>query len=190
MKKGLGREKIEVIDSIPYSQLIFLVASGKNYALSIAEARGKEDSSPTAKQLKQLKKRGFLKSEKNLNNNLLNKTLYSINWNLIIEKLAIELKRSYKDMIEEDRLLNSNWKSVLGSKVETLNLLENKDFIERLKNNSYLQEFFKEYFSSLAKLRENNITEAFTYLVFFGDLNILTTAKPNIEGISYFIEGI
>ena len=76
-KRIVGRTQINVIDSIPYSQLIFLVASGKSYALTIAEARGKKDSSPTAKQLKQLEARGFLKSQKE---KLLNKTIYSVNW--------------------------------------------------------------------------------------------------------------
>ena len=84
-KKKSGRNKIRVIESIPYSQLIFLIASGKNYALEIAKARGKEDSSPTAKQLDQLKKRGFLISKKE---RLLNKTLYLINWDRISQEFV------------------------------------------------------------------------------------------------------
>ena len=100
VKRIVGRTKINVIDSIPYSQLIFLVASGKSYALSIAEARGKTDSSPTAKQLKQLEARGFLKSQKE---KLLNKTVYSVNWKKIIEEFNTLLSTKFNEGTPVDK---------------------------------------------------------------------------------------
>jgi len=85
VKKNLGRKQQKVIESSPYDEIIFIVASGYNYALKIAEIREKKDSSPTAKQLKQLEERGFLKSSKE---KLLNKTIYEVNWNKIAQEFA------------------------------------------------------------------------------------------------------
>ncbi len=98
VKKNLGRNKINVIDSVPYSELIFLVSSGVNYPLSIAEARGKKDSSPTAKQLNQLVDRGFLKSNKE---KLLNKTIFSINWGKISREFFNHYFQTYQKMMLE-----------------------------------------------------------------------------------------
>lgn len=104
-RKSKGKRRIPVVNNIIYSNLIFFVASGKNYALSIAKVRNKKDSSPTAKQLKQLEERGFLKSRKE---KLLNKTIYSINWSRIIE----EFKKFYDDF-KKQRIFNLvAWKKI------------------------------------------------------------------------------
>lgn len=113
-KKNLGRSQINVLDSVPYSEIIFLIASGKNYALAIAEARGKKDSSPTAKQLNQLIKRGFLKSQKE---KLLNKTLYSINWDKVAKEFFNHYFQTYqKMMIEMQERINISISKVANIK--------------------------------------------------------------------------
>lgn len=91
-----GRKEIRVIESQPFSEILFIIASGKNYALSIADSRGKEDSSSTNKQLQELEERGFLKSNKE---KLLNKTVYSINWNKINGEFCTVLSETIKDRI-------------------------------------------------------------------------------------------
>lgn len=101
MKRArLGREPIEIIESIPFSQTIFLIASGKNYAQIISQER-KIAPSPAVKQLKQLEKAGFIVSKKE---KLLNKTIYSVNWSRIV-KAFIELvekrKEDYVDFIKK-----------------------------------------------------------------------------------------
>lgn len=96
----LGRKPLSVIDSIPYSEIILLVTSGKNYPLSIAEARGRKDSSPTAKQLKQLEDKGFLLSSKE---KLLNKTIYQINWKRINQDFIKEVEEMIYERVKESK---------------------------------------------------------------------------------------
>lgn len=158
-KKISGRNQIKVIESTPYSQLIFLIASGKSYALEIAKARGKKDSSPTAKQLDQLKKRGFLfpKKEK-----LLNKTLYSINWKKINQEFVDYVfnifekeVRDYKEVIKKER--NEQREKHYN---ELQKKIKNKNFEKGIKNHEYLITLLKFTFS-LVKNREKTIREIF-----------------------------
>jgi hypothetical protein len=186
VKKIAGRNKLNVIDSLPYSQLIFLVASGKNYALSIAEARGKKDSSPTAKQLKQLKEKGFLKSRKEPR---LNKTIYSVNWEKIIKEFIKALQEHKEDVLKQDEFLRTNLKEAFKKSFNYLDYLENKEFIKSIKQNNYLIEYLKVYFSDISKTSLNySIANALSYILFFADFNFLTSVSRNIQKISYFLE--
>ena len=192
MKKKKGKQRLPVFENNVYSNLIFQIASGNNYAQKIYEVYGKrKEASVIARQLKILEKQKYAVSTIQEDKSVFpmqRLRVYSINWNLIIKEFVAELKRHYKEITEEDKFLKSNWKAIIGTKINTLNLLEKKEFVERLKTNSYLLGFLKEYFSHLANLGKYNLSDAFAYLVFFGDLNILTTAKPNIEQICYFVE--
>lgn len=78
----MKRKIISVIESQAYSEIIFLIAAEKNYAQIIAQERNTEPS-PTVKQLKELVKKGYLKSHQE-KNNILNKRIYTINWDKII----------------------------------------------------------------------------------------------------------
>lgn len=171
VKRTVGRTKINVIDSIPYSQLIFLVASGKSYALNIAEARGKTDSSPTAKQLKQLEARGFLKSQKE---KLLNKTVYSVNWKRVIEEFIRYVNENIDYVCSENERLKLNLKNTIKGFDERIEKAKDKKFQEDLKKNNYLQTFFHNYYSEIGKLKESwTISSTFDFLSFFGDLNFI-----------------
>jgi hypothetical protein len=190
VKRIVGRTKINVIDSIPYSQLIFLVASGKSYALNIAEARGKTDSSPTAKQLKQLEARGFLKSQKE---KLLNKTVYSVNWKKIIEEFIKYVNENINYVCSENKRIGMNLDKVIKGFNERIQQIKSKDFQRDIKKNKYLISFFKKYFSETGRLKENwTITATFDFLSFFGDMNFLYKWIPshdfyNIEKALDFI---
>ncbi|MEN7982376.1 MAG: hypothetical protein ABFQ65_02930 [Nanoarchaeota archaeon] len=80
MVKKLGRNKIEVIDSVPYSQIIFLVAKGFNYPQAVALKRNTEVS-PTSRQMLRLKNQGYLLSLNEIENKnfLQNKKYFLIN---------------------------------------------------------------------------------------------------------------
>ncbi|MBU0894583.1 MAG: hypothetical protein KKF48_03025 [Nanoarchaeota archaeon] len=158
-KSSSGRDKIKVIESVPYSQLIFLISSGKTYALEIAKARGKKDSSPTAKQLDQLKKRGFLTSKKG---GLLNKNIYSINWKKInkefvnyvfniFEKDVKDYKKISKKEQDEPKENHYN---------ELLKKIKTKNFDKDIKNHEYLITLLKLTFP-LVENREKTIREIF-----------------------------
>lgn len=183
VKRIVGRTKINVIDSIPYSQLIFLVASGKSYALSIAEARGKTDSSPTAKQLKQLEARGFLKSQKE---KLLNKTVYSVNWekatnsfiDYVIEKFEecyqqeFEFEGENKDIEKIKKYLKERADKGEIPKEEigklrniTMNKMNNKirdkQFLTDIRKNEYIKVLIKNLFLFSARIKNKTIKQSF-----------------------------
>ena len=158
-KKKSGRNKIRVIESIPYSQLIFLIASGKNYALEIAKARGKEDSSPTAKQLDQLKKRGFLISKKE---RLLNKTIYSINWKKINQEFVDYVFNSFEKDVKDYKEISKKERDEQREKHynELQKKIKNKNFEKEIKSHEYLITLLKLTFS-LVENREKTIREIF-----------------------------
>lgn len=176
MQKKRGREKVSVSNSLPFSQIIFLIASGKDYALSIAEARGKKDSSPTAKQLKQLEERGFLKSEKE---KLLNKTRYYIEWKKIIEEFIKYVNENIDYVCSENERSGLNLKNTIKGFEEIVKQAKEKKFQEDLKKNKYLITFLKAYFSYIAKSRATKTTiyEAFSFLFYFENFNFIEAFK-------------
>lgn len=82
-KQTRGRKTIPILESIPYSNIIFLISLGINYPEAISKAR-KTNSSSTVKQLAVLRKTGFLNEPKK--EKLLNKTRYSVNFDKILEE--------------------------------------------------------------------------------------------------------
>lgn len=186
MKRArLGREPIEIIESIPFSQTIFLIASGKNYAQIISQER-KIAPSPAVKQLKQLEKAGFIVSKKE---KLLNKTIYSVNWSRIV-KAFIELvekrKKNYEPFLEKYEVKSG----VFGFKAEyfqglQLDLLKEKRIIK----NEYLNRAIRNIFIFAYESRMNmdfnisflldNIIKEPEMLNHF--LEIMFTSKQDID---------
>lgn len=179
-----GRKPIKIIDSTPYSNIIFLITSGINYPKAISEVR-KKDASATIKQLTNLSKKGYVTTKKE---KLLNKTIYSVNWEKIVDEFVVGLKEHKKTILSQDKYLKSNLQKVMGDKYNFLQLVEDKNFTNRLKKNVYLIQFLKNYFSFVGKLsKHHTIAEVLGYLLFFGDLNFVKTTSPNIWQTAFFI---
>jgi hypothetical protein len=175
MVKRLGRKQIEVINSIPYSEIIFLIASGENYPQAVAEKRKKEIS-PTAKQMNELKEKGFLISinEKEKKNFPQNKKYFSVNWKKIIEEFIRYVNENIDYVCSENERLKLNLKNTIKGFEERVKQAKDKKFQEDLKKNNYLQTFFHNYYSEIGKLKENwTISSTFDFLSFFGDLNFI-----------------
>jgi len=126
-----GRKSLPVIDSVPFSQIIFLISSGINYPQAISKSR-KTDPSATIKQITTLKKQGFLFSKKE---KLLNKTIYSLNKEKISETFIQYMN---------DKKQNNGFN------------LSNK-----YSQNKYLGEYLKEIFASYKEIKVTKIREIF-----------------------------
>lgn len=160
VKKNFGRDKINVIDSMPYSELIFIVSSGKNYPLSIAEARGKKDSSPTAKQLNQLVERGFLVSQKE---KFLNKTIYSVDYEKIVEEFIVYLRGLLEKTINDNlSISDDNFADNLKQELINNETLNTKNYSK----NPYLLSFFRELLSISVKVGiKTTLKELFSEII-------------------------
>lgn len=79
-KETKGRKPIPIIESTPFSEIIFLISAGINYPEVISKARSR-DTSSTVQQLKTLKEMKFLNEPKK--EKMLNRTRYSVNWKKI-----------------------------------------------------------------------------------------------------------
>lgn len=175
MAKRLGRKPIEIINSLPYSEIIFLIASGENYPQVVAEKRKKEVS-PTAKQMNELKEKGFLISinEEEKKNFPQNKKYFSVNWKKIIEEFIKYVNENIDYVCSENERLGLNLKNTIKGFEERVKQAKEKKFQEDLKKNKYLKTFFHNYYSEIGKLKENwTITATFDFLAFFGDLNFI-----------------
>jgi hypothetical protein len=185
-KETRGRKAIPIIESLPYSSIIFLIASGTNYPEAISKAR-KTNSSSTVKQLEALKNAKFLNEPKK--EKLLNKTIYSVNWEKIIKEFIKALQEHKEDVLKQDEFLRTNLKEAFKKSFNYLDYLENKEFIKSIKQNNYLIEYLKVYFSDISKTSLNySIANALSYILFFADFNFLTSVSRNIQKISYFLE--
>src|SRR4030042_5895830 len=109
-KKTRGRKAIPIIESLPYSSIIFLIASGTNYPEAISKAR-KTNSSSTVKQLEALKNAKYLNEPKK--EKLLNKTVYSVNWKKIIEEFVKYLRVNVDYVCSENDRLGMNLDKVI-----------------------------------------------------------------------------
>lgn len=169
MKKSVGRNQIKVIQSVPYSEIIFLVSMGHNYALKIAEERGRQDSSPTAKQLKQLEEKGFLEAHKE---KLLNKTIYDVNWEKIIQEFINFLEQAIEHTNLEDQLTSETFGKNIEEFGYVADLMKDKDFLRRLTKNVYLQTYFKEFCASVGYFKHiTNLANVFRFIITQGSLN-------------------
>jgi hypothetical protein len=175
MAKRLGRKPIKIINSVPYSEIIFLIASGENYPQAVAEKRKKEVS-PTAKQINELKEKGFLISinEEEKKNFPQNKKYFSVSWKKIIEEFIKYINENIDYVCSENERLELNLKNTIKGFEERVKQTKEKKFQEDLKKNKYIKTFFHNYYSEIGKLKENwTITATFDFLAFFGDLNFI-----------------
>lgn len=189
-KETRGRKAIPIIESLPYSSIIFLTASGINYPEAISKAR-KTNSSSTVKQLEALKNASFLNEPKK--EKLLNKTIYSVNWKKIIEEFVKYLRVNVDYVYSENDRLGMNLDKIIRGFKERVEQARDKNFENSLKDNKLLYSFFEQYYSQLGRLKENwTIYSTFDFLSFFGDMNFIYFSGGshnfyNLEKLFYFI---
>lgn len=141
-------KKFNVLESIPYSQIISLVANGENCAEKISTRR-KIDPSATATQLRKLLKNKFLISVKESEGKKLqyNRTLYRVNFEKVLE--------DFIDYSTEKLILLIKKEKEDAHLTENLENIKDKKFLLELKHNKYLLVIIQ----SLLKANE---TEALT----------------------------
>lgn len=142
--KKRGRNKIDIIHSVPYSKIIFIVASGENYPENVSKIL-KKDYSTIGKQMRQLHTKEYLISLKEEGGKKLqyNKTLYAVNLNKIIENIFDILNERLKRLSKDKATNKDTFDEVEIS--ESLRYLNKKGYIESIKNNSYFKKILKEY---------------------------------------------
>lgn len=157
-KAPQGRKHIVIINSAPFSQILFLIANQKNYAQIISLER-KTDPSSTFKQLENLKKLGFLLEPKKVP--LLYKTVYEINWEKIIEEFFINLNK------RRQQLQNKSQKDLQYPKelIVTFGLLDEKELIDKYRKNNYLISLFRETFKRGTSYEDLSINELFDWII-------------------------
>lgn len=199
MKRKLkGKQRLPVIDSLVYSNFIFQIASGNNYAQKIYESYKKiykkpKSASVISRQLDILEnEEHFLTSESKENKNIFpmqKLRIYSVNWEKIIEEFIKGIKKQKKTIIEENKRLNANLEEVFGSRMKLLRYLDNEEFIKNIKNNSYLKDYIRIYFIKVARVsRIYTISEVLSYILYFGDLDFLHSINSNIQRVVSLLE--
>ena len=198
MKKKIerkGKQRIPVIDNLIYSNLIFQISLGNNYAQKIFEAT-KKPTSIIVRQLGILKKEGFVSSEYIEDKSVFpmqRLTLYSVKWEKIIEEFLKYIKENIDYVCSENERLGLKLDNIIKGFNEGVERAKNKKFQENLKKNIYLQAFFKNYYAEIGRLKENwTITATFDFLSFFGDLNFIyqwgsSHEFYNVEKMFYFL---
>lgn len=193
-RKFKGRVRISIIENQIYSNLIFQVAFGNNYAQKIFEIFGKKKSaSVISRQLDYLeKKENYLTSEVKEDKKVFpmqKVRIYSVNWKRIIEEFIKEVKKQKESITKENERLNANLNEVFGSRITLLEYLDNKDFIKSISNNTYLEHYLKIYFKKIAQVSRNyTISEALSYILYFGDLDFLHSINSNLKRVVSLLE--
>lgn len=181
VKENRGRKPISILDSETHAQLIFLIASGVNYNQTLSDIL-KTKPPTTLEKLNILEKNNFIKAKRIKR---LNKKIYFVNWNKILSEFVKLLKEQKKDFIEIHDRLKSNIKP---ERLELLELLENQGFINNLKNNKYLTQALKVYFSTISKTKRCSLSHALAYFTFFGNFEFTTLTHPSIRQVISQIE--
>lgn len=169
-----GRKPINIITSVPFSQILFLISNKKNYAQIISKER-KTDPSSTLKQLEKLRDQKFLlKPQKE---NLLWKTVYEINW----EKIIIEFLRFLKKRNEQVENKADITKNYPREMIATFGLSEENNLIEKYKNNEYLLFLIKELFKKSSNYDDLSINELFDWIIKIHPNKILKEVENKTE---------
>lgn len=183
-KTRKGKQRIPVIENNIYSNLLFQIALGNNYAQKIFEAT-KKPTSIIVRQLDILKKEGFVSSKYIEDKSVFpmqRLTLYSVNWEKIIEEFLKYIQENVDYVCSENQRLGMNLDQIIKGFKERIEQAKNKKFQEDLKKNTFLQTFFKNYYSEIARLKENwTMVATFDFLSFFGDLNFIDRWNPSHE---------
>jgi len=198
MKKKIerkGKQRIPVIDNLIYSNLIFQISMGNNYAQKIFEAT-KKPTSIIVRQLDILKKEGFVSVEYIEDKSIFpmqRLTLYSVKWERVVEEFLKYIKENIDYVCSENERLGLKLDNIIKGFNERVNQAKDKKFQEDLKKNIFLQTFFKNYYAEIGRLKENwTITATFDFLSFFGDLNFIYQWSSshefyNIEKVFYIL---
>jgi len=197
-EKPQGKQRLAVIESPIYSDLIFQVALKNNYAQKIYDYSGKKKSaSVISRQLDILEREeGFLKSETKEDKTVFpmqKLRVYSVNWNKIVREFIRYVEKNIEYVLSENKRLGMNLDKIIKGFNERIEKSKDKKFQEDLCKNSYLQIFFEEYYSEIARLKERwTITATFDFLSFFGNLNFIYQWGSshdfyNIEKVFYIL---
>jgi hypothetical protein len=195
-KEKKGKQRLPVIDNRIYSNLIFQIASGNNYAQKIFETYKKKSTSVIVRQLDILRKQDFVTSKYKEDKSVFpmqRLTLYSINWKKIIEEFVKYIRENIDYVCSENDRLGMNLDKVMKGFNERVTQARDKNFENSLKDNKLLYVFFEQYYSTIGKLKENwTISSTFDFLSFFGDLNFVYSWGAshdfyNIEKLFYFL---
>jgi hypothetical protein len=188
MKKSKGgRKPIEVIESLPLSQIIFLISAGINYPEAISKAR-QTDSSATIKQLSILETKEFV-SWKKSEDKLLNKTIYFVKWEKVIEEFMKKLNWQKDRVLEQAKQTNSDYETKFNQQITYFKYFEDKDFLDMLPKNIYLQKYLSVYFSQMPSINMSyTISDLLGYILLVGNFNFVSFGNLNISRVAHFIE--
>lgn len=190
-----GKQRIPVMENKIYSNLIFQIASGKNYAQKIFETT-KKPTSIIVRQLDILRKEGFVSSERKEDKStfpMQRLTIYSVNWKKIIEEFVKYIRQNVDYVCSENARLGMNLDKYIKGFQVRVEQARDKNFENSLKENKLLYSFFEKYYSTIGELKENwTISTTFDFLSFFGDLNFVYSWGAshnfyNIENLLQFI---
>lgn len=167
--KKRGRNKIDIIHSVPYSKIIFIVASGENYPENVSKIL-KKDYSTIGKQMRQLHTKEYLISLKEEGGKKLqyNKTLYAVNLNKIIENI-FEIINENLIWLLKNQMYKTTYNEVDIS--ESLRYLNKKGYIESIKNNAYFKKILVEY-----------LCEGF----YFGEISLRLALESLLKNLASF----
>lgn len=192
-KQTRGRKTIPILESIPYSNIIFLISSGINYPEAISKAR-KTNSSSTVKQLAVLRKEGFLNEPKK--EKLLNKTRYSVNFDKILEEYLSYCFDIYesKEIKMENNFKKSS--SIPNDNVKKISLVKNDKLIfskyemTEITNNEHLRFLIKSFCMTEPLTRDSTLSSIFERInsLILNNKEILAKLESQNNGMRKFIE--
>lgn len=194
-KDNKGRQRIPVIENRIYSDLLFQIASGRRYAQKIYDfykQYNKKSASVISRQMNFLEKEGYLYSrivEDKTQFPMQKIRKYFIDWEKIIKEFLNQCSSQKEKVKKEDERLDLNLKGIYSNfDYDSIDIIEEEEFVKRLEKNSYLKEYFKTFFKKMANLKTRYaIQEVFGFIIMFGNLNFIDWRKGfekiNVEKI-------
>jgi hypothetical protein len=160
------RPKIKVLRSPQLTELLFLINSGYNYAQKIHNKTEKQPS-PIVQQLKKINKEGYLNLRKDP---LLNKKIYSINWNKITQEfldfLKLKIEENKKFLLGQYKGDESRLKRIISLAHMNYKEIYDKKFQKDILSNPYLISTFNKIFNKLSyKNKKISLFDLFEKLV-------------------------
>jgi predicted transcriptional regulator len=173
--KRMGKQRLPIIDSLVYSELLFQVAAGNNYARKISEdLKGKKEASVILKQLKILEEENFVNSETKEDKTtfpMQRLRIYNIGWKRVNETFIDYLFNKFSKEYKVYKKLDNPSKQFDESFKKT----KDKKFEREIKDHEYLQIMLKGIFSH-SKKSEQTIKDLFESLK--ADLTFLQIKLP------------
>lgn len=179
----MAKKEINVFDSIEHSLLIYVLNNKIMYASEIARLV-KEKQGTTQRRLMKLESSGFVKIKEHPKK-IKNIKLFSVNWDKILYEFIKLLKEQKGEFV---RIHNNIKTNIKPERLQLLNLLEDKEFIENLKSNKYLKKALSEYFTAISRIKKCSLNQALVYFTFFGNFEFTTLTHPSIRQVISQIE--